>query len=400
MFTRERDVCRACEPYLPSDLERRWIRAWISNWALFTFFGLLWLLRGDASPFVLIMGQAIFIGGVLVTAWHEAAHALTTRLLGGHAPAVYIGRGPPLARWRIGKSEVIVGRYVFLGGLAHHVWIGRLARWKLIALVAAGPLANLAAAAALFWAVAMVSEEHEILAALLAGFGLGHLFAGLFNLWPMRGEAGEFPSDGLQIWLLLTQRREAGDPYAELSVDAQNLSHLGRFPEAVEAAERAWALRPADPLPPSLLLHALGHAEGPDAALAYYKARRDAFAAAEAAEGSAYLLVNIADAALRARDGQDLALAADYAARALAAAPDAPPMLGTQGLLLIAQGEREAGEALLLQALRMSGSREDRAQFAALLAEAAERAGDAAMAEAYGDIARRHRPLSTGSARA
>lgn len=400
MFTRERDVCRACEPYSPSDVERRWVRIWISNWILFTICGVLWLIQDDASPFVLIMGQALFLGGILVTAWHEAAHALTTRLLGGHAPAIYIGRGPPLARWRIGTSEVIIGRYVFLGGLAHNVWIGQPERWKVITLIASAPLANLGAAILLFWGVSLLTDDHEALAAALAGHGLGHLVAGFVNLWPSRAADGEPDSDGRQIWRLLTERRAAHEPYLELCTDAHKLSDLGRFREAVEAAERAWTLKPDRATAPALLLHALGQAEGPDAAVACYNARREAFAVAEAAEDSAYLLVNIADAALRARAGCDLALAEHYAGRALQAVPDAPPMLGTQGLLLIARGQRAAGEVLLLQALRGSSSREDRAQFAALLAEAAERAGDVAVAEAFSDIARRHRPPSSGSARA
>src|SRR5215218_6595016 len=70
MFTRERDVCRACEPYLPDAAERIWVRTWLGRWLLATVFGLLWMVRSNpGDAFVLVMIQAVFVGGILIIAW-------------------------------------------------------------------------------------------------------------------------------------------------------------------------------------------------------------------------------------------------------------------------------------------------------------------------------------------
>jgi len=389
MFTRKRAVCLACEPFTPTPIERLWVRGWLVNWALLTLVGVGFLLSSsDLAPFVLVMAQAVVVGGLLVTAWHEMAHAAVARALGAHVIEIQLGRGPPVARWRVGSCQMTVGRYAFLGGQTGFLWLGRTSRWRTLAIVAAGAAANLAAAAFFFWAAEVTEELSELLAAAFGGFGLAHLFAFVFSVWPSRGSSDELPSDGWQIGNMLRQPWPAADPYWELCADAYSLATLRRFTEAAATAERAWPLAPDNPRAPGLLLHALAHAKGPDAALAYYRAHRDAFAPAEEADEEGFLLVNVADIALRARPGQDLELAADYAERALAARPDAAPMLGTQGMLLVERGQPDEGEDLLLRALRATDSREDRAQFASLLAGVAVQRGDVAGAEAYGDVAR------------
>jgi len=402
MLPRLRWVCGACKGYEPADADRKLLRGWIANYLLLTLIG-LWILaaNGPGGGYLLIMQQAATLSGVAGIWLHEIGHALAAGAVGMKVWKLRVGRGPPKAAWRLGDVIVEIGRYPFLGGLAYFDQLERASRWRSAVAVAGGPAMNLLLAITVFGvAAAMLTpgSDQDWVGAGLAGLGLGQLLQFAINIWPSKSVDGHPDSDGRQLWTLLTARRSERDPYLEACFDSRILNNLGRFREARAVLERAWALRPQEPLALNLLLHVISADDGPDACLDFVRRHRAALDAVVAGdfESLPFMQVNIADAALRANP-PDLDLAETFTDLACEAVPDSPAMLGTRGLLLARRGDPEAGRALLLQAVREPNEPGDQAQFCDLIAQLAQAAGNATEARAFDDIARRARRLSTGS---
>lgn len=85
--------------------------------------------------------QAASVVGATVLV-HEVAHAVAARRAGGVVREVGIGFGPPLARRRVGETDVTL-RPVPLGGFAA-IDIERLPPGRRVPVLLAGPLANVA----------------------------------------------------------------------------------------------------------------------------------------------------------------------------------------------------------------------------------------------------------------
>ncbi|MBP7147587.1 MAG: site-2 protease family protein, partial [Acidobacteria bacterium] len=132
---------------------------------------------------------------VVAALLHELGHWAAARLAGAPVPRVVIGTGPRLVAFRWAGTLWDVHRYPVAGQARAALVAPRLARTKLVAIVAAGPLANAA-----------------LLALCAAGGGATWLVAGAWanalhlglSLFPWRCRSPQGPvlSDGLQIALL------------------------------------------------------------------------------------------------------------------------------------------------------------------------------------------------------
>ena len=153
------------------------------------------------SPLGLCLG--LLGGGVtffLAMATHEAGHAVAGRWVGW--PPVFVHVGPvALARAGSGWRARFDRRLPWLRGRVETA-PGPHARWRLLALVAAGPAANLAAAAL---AMPLLLLSPSPVVKCWAGLFAAHsLFLGAVSLLPVR-ERG-YASDGLQLWSVATGR--------------------------------------------------------------------------------------------------------------------------------------------------------------------------------------------------
>lgn len=120
---------------------------------------------------------------------HETTHALVARAFGFTVNEVRFFGGREIGRIK-GKGKrpaISFGWLVYQGW--NHVDLDQPGRWRQIAVIAAGPLANL------LLALFMLSNAYP-----LPTFGFVNLLVGAVNLVPFRG------SDGYYIWKALRNR--------------------------------------------------------------------------------------------------------------------------------------------------------------------------------------------------
>jgi regulator of sigma E protease len=159
----------------------------------------------DASTFQIVV--AVLALGALI-AWHEAGHYLAARLLGMRVLRYVIGFGPRVFTFKRGEIEygisaLPLGGYVQIFGMTPYEdgafgdarsYINR-PRWQRFLVIGAGPFANYALAAFLFFTFAMVFPQgpvvvvdvHAESAAAKAGIAKGDVL--------YRGDGREFASD-------------------------------------------------------------------------------------------------------------------------------------------------------------------------------------------------------------
>jgi tetratricopeptide (TPR) repeat protein len=179
---------------------------------------------------------AVLAGSIaLHVAAHEAAHALVALALGMGVPQVQLGEGPVLLRLRLGRTTVELRG--FHSGATHIEPSGPgLLRVRLALVTAAGPLANLALAAAAYWLFDPSSRAAASFAWNVSAVGL---FVGLVNLVPLKVRSGQgiVRSDGGALLALLLANRSASDQILAASrLQAAHRQHLagGVVPAADE----------------------------------------------------------------------------------------------------------------------------------------------------------------------
>jgi hypothetical protein len=190
------------------------------------------------------------IGLPATVAVHEAGHLLACLALRVRVHDIQLGNGkPPRLRFTVGGVEVSLGAPYT--GRVLHATAPSAGRGALIS--AAGPLANLIAAAALFSA-----GQRGNLAAAAAQFAVGHVGnvgviglallmtrTGVQNLLPYRTRAGRF-SDGARLLAL------AGGPFARAlrPRDASGWLPLAGTAAALHAEYKEMLRHPGSPLAP------------------------------------------------------------------------------------------------------------------------------------------------------
>jgi hypothetical protein len=394
LLGRSKTVCEGCDPYKPSHAERRIFRSVIVL-QCYALLAIAWSSIGwvaDALS-MFLMAEAALLSSLFRIGVHEAGHALAARAMGARVLRVTIGRGPARRTVRLGNTLIDLRSYVFMGGATHFAWLGGSARrWRSILVVIAGPAANGVLAALAFWAASACGPgwPADFLRPTLAGFGLAQAATAIFNLLPFTSRFDGLPSDGRQLFTLLSARIPKVDVATQALLRGQTCLAEQQFNEAAEAFWDAARLKPDATYAFAMVMHCLARAKGDDAAMAFFQAHRPAF---EASMGTVdeihratipYLQVNIAWPALKT----DLSLANAYSQAALDALPEVSAMLGTRGAYLVATGEVSAGRELLLQAIRASAEGSDRAEFANVLAQADRASGNTASAEAFQDLGR------------
>ena len=389
-------ACAACLPYIPTRRERRSVRAAFATpiiCAIPLIARSFLDQRTDIYLLSLLLG--LTLSYPLRIAIHEFGHALAAWLAGLKVNSISVGTGPPLLFARCQGVRIEVRRYLCAGGLTRfRSRTGRRIRWRSAIAILGGPVSNLVTGALGLAFCALLDDDQittVIAVGALAGFALGNLFTGVFNLISMkRGDAESVGSDGRQlIGLLRSPTQQSGEE--PLVPTGAQVTLERDFSAAGEEALRGLK---ADPLDMSLLsyaLHCVSRAEGDQTAMDCFDRHRDILARAEAAAperpavsaGLPWVYTNVAWSALKSGAAERMAQAEDYSERALAALPENPESQGTRGAVRIAQGDVVCGMPLLLGAARHISDPIDKADFCTYLAEGERRAGDSSKAAAF-----------------
>jgi hypothetical protein len=244
---------------------------------------------------------------------------------------------------------------------------------------AAGSAANLAAAAVAA-ACGFALADMEGLAApfgpsILAGLVVANLLMAFNALWPQQG--ADYPTDGAQILALFRPTPPTPfDDRLSLLAAAQRLQLAGRFGEAAALIVDQLDRWPNDPCLLGMVIHYTSRAAGDRAAMARYRAVVAGtpsgpprfFPDCEASVG--WLAANIAWSSLKAGEDADLEQVDEELQLALSHLPDAPEVKATLGALFVTRGDPDAGEPLLIDAMRKIEDPVDRADFAGYIARA------------------------------
>lgn len=313
---------------------------------------------------------------------HESGHALGALLVRSVPVTVEIGRGPVLLRIRLPGLLWIQRSWPWRGSTRAVPAGERPLRIRSRLVELAGPLANLAVAAA---AVPWMEGPLSLDPGLAGGFRplrmwvFAHLLMALGALVPY--STGGEPSDGWRLLRLPWLGRAPAGEIRGLQVYAAAVHHVAA--RRWEDLERAVSPVPGDVPEASRPLFGLY------AALARSRLgrREEARAAADAvvAADPAPLIRWAAEEILGVLDLLDgrLERADARTAEVLRHLPWDPSVLGARGVVLALRDRPDEAASLLREAAGAADDRDDRAWAAAGLAIAAARSGDAVAAARY-----------------
>lgn len=317
-----------------------------------------WLLVGAISPGMTVAGAALVL--LLISAAvavhvvvHEAAHALAGVAVGLGVPEVQLGGGSSLLRLRVGSTVVKVGGF-HAGATRLEPRSSRLVRTRLAVTSAAGPLSNLALAAAVHWLVDPPAGLAAAFARDLVGAGV---ILGVLNLAPLTVSVagGRVSSDGAAVLALLRRGRDTGDQLVAAGrLHAAHRQHLAG--ETLATGPEAMPTGRADPV--------VWGMEGTrriltgeyDEAVALL---REALAMPQADDTRALTANNLAWALLLARPAGWLEEADHASADAISLEPGMAETMGTRGCVLVHRGEFDEARPLLQGAVQAEAARKD-----------------------------------------
>ena len=406
VFGFRRSVCDGCRPYKPTRGQRASLFAlfWFPFYWVFPFSGAFG--TGSAN---LELGTPMFfaiaftVGALtlpLQTAIHEAGHALAAKARRRFVLSVEIGAGPTIARWRLGPTRILVGRYFFYGGLTRFCGINdQKDFWGDLLILSAGVLANFAVGIPLILIAPLFNDLFggwgRVLSATCIGFGGAQILIAAINLLPFKGRTTPDHPNGLMSDGLAIVRRLR--PQSKTHIDARvarvlTLDRMGRYGDAAELAlnappdspYRAWFWTQA--------LHELAHGGNAPLALATYRALADRIEALPQPnslpdkEARAGLYANVVwiIASARAADLDDIG--ERYSSMAIKARPKWPATRAARGAWLATHGKPLAGAKLMTRALRGLESPRERADLAGFLARTWAALNDVERAKGFSDL--------------
>lgn len=217
----------------------------IASWALDRRLVALFPPEGLSAPDVVLLA----LGGVMVV-WfillvHELGHVVGGLLAGFQFHLLIAG----ILRVERGPSGLALGwngNWAYMGGLAALVPPSdRAIRKRMLALVAAGPLASLfVGGTALLLATVLPAETGpaSVLRALTGLFGVSSLLIGVITLIP--GKTSGFLTDGARLLQLLRHTPESRRDLALLALSARSMA--GQRPSTWSADLLGDALVPRD----------------------------------------------------------------------------------------------------------------------------------------------------------
>lgn len=307
------------------------------------------LRKTDVALILVLLAGAI----ALHVAAHEAAHALVALAVGMGVPQVQLGEGPVLLRLRLGRTTVELRG--FHSGATHIEPSGAgLLRVRLALVTAAGPLANLALAAAAYWLFDPSSRAGESFAWNVSAVGV---FVGLVNLAPMKLRSGQgiVQSDGWALLALLRANRDTSNQILAASrLQAAHRQYLagGVVPAATDE-------RPVDSADPVTLglegTRRILTREYDDAVVLL----REAVSLPQKDHPRALSLNNLAWALLLSQPDGWLDEADRASADSIAITPWLESLMGTRGCILVHLGELPEARELLRRAVQADAAPHD-----------------------------------------
>jgi len=334
-----------------------------------TFIGLMGF--GGAFWFAVNMSVATAMMPIAV-AVHELGHALVGRAVGLRIFVMNLGQGLPLARFEVGRTRVVIGRFPLHGFVKMAPPGGDNQRLRMAMAILAGPLSHLIwiAPCALLLPSHFLSTDGWMAInqgfAPLHGFVLFNLFALLRNILPIGANDG-----GLLLGLLLAPRDLDVSEHFDI---AEAMDHLerGEHAAALTLIDVAIARLPEESaLVVNRALALLG-LDRLDEALEVWETQF----AKEDHPSRILLANNIAwTLAMRGRS-EDMERADELSALVLRARPEWGNALGTRGAYRIASGDHETGERVVKRALATQGDPQNRADLLAWLVISRNAQGD------------------------
>jgi hypothetical protein len=302
----------------------------------------------DVAVIFLLVSGALALHVVM----HEAAHTLVALAVGMGVPQVRLGEGPLLVRLRLGRTTVELRG--FHAGATHLEPSGqRLLRVRLALVTAAGPLANLALAAAAFWLVDPPSGAAETFTSSVAAIGL---FLGLLNLAPLKLPSGQgiLQSDGWSLLALLRADRDTSNQI--LATSRLQAAHRQHLAGGAPATSDDRPVDCADPVTLGLEGTRRILTREYDDAVALL---REAASLPQKDHPRALSLNNLAWALLLAQPDGWLDEADRASADSIAIKPWMEAMMSTRGCVLVHRGELTEARDLLRRAVQPDAARHD-----------------------------------------
>jgi hypothetical protein len=319
---------------------------------------------------------------------HEFGHALAAWSVNLEPIVIVVGGGPSLLRREIAGVALDLG---WLPGGGRTMIVSRegqqVLKWRLLACYAGGPVVSIGLLLGgmvlfpLHWDAFRTGSDAWIMpgAAVVLANGL-IVFTSIVPL-PRASDVSSVSNDLVQMLSLPWLKTTSMEAFARAAAGARfaRLCLLGKYQAAFEEAHQRLAADPGNWTVriqlADMLIFAGRYAE---AEVQYGALLEEPALSREGIPPLAAALVanNYAWAIFMLNDPMRLKAADRASAKALAAAPDHPNVLGTRGAILVELGEVVAGQRLLTRSLRLHRERFSRASALACLAFASARQGD------------------------
>jgi hypothetical protein len=344
-------------------------------WATFVFWmgfaGAFWLAINLCAA-TLLMPIAVLV--------HELGHALVGRLMGLRVFVINLGQGPPLCRFEVTETRVIIGRFPIHGYVRMVPEGGPNQRLRVGAAILAGPITHLLwiAAITLLWPTSFGSLEgwqaFNTQFAPLHGFVFFNILVFLRNLVPLGTNDG-----ALLVHLILARQLHLSDAF-DIALALDRLDRNDNE-AALRLLDQAIAAHPEED---SLRLNrgtALLRLDRLDEALALWEPMYVDPSCPSARRLG--LANNMAMALIFRGSTSDLDRANTLSSEALDAIPRDDGFLSTRGAYRIATGEHVVGERLVRRALKTLTDPIQRSECFAWLALSARASGKTRAAQRY-----------------
>ncbi|MDB5430690.1 MAG: hypothetical protein JWP35_1806 [Caulobacter sp.] len=397
---RTQPVCLACAPPPPS-LEKGMGRSLAMTLVLLAFGSAAWASdHPDGWNMLAALVLGLALGRPLTVLTHELGHAAVGRLVGARIDRIVLGATPVILSFRTGLTTWTIGLDVLFGGggAVYRYFLDRTtpARWRVMAVTLGGGLANIIAGALVLAAAqepAGRPPTHPLLDIVLTGMALSQLGTAAINLWPFSRKPNTEKTslhDGVSLVRTLRHGVDAkAERLAAIALHTQALTRSGQVGEAAAYNHAAWLVDPDNGDLCAAWLHYLALASGHAAVVEAAEALKLTDPGdPRYGDGSfAYVAANIAWSALSIGTRETVAMAKALSAAGYAARPSAAAVAGTQGALMVEQGEAPKGAALLRESVRFIEDLKEKGGLLRWLERAEAAMGDIPMAVEYGRMA-------------
>ncbi len=392
-------VCLACAPPPPS-LQKGMGRSLAMTLVLLALGSAAWASdHPDGMNMLAALVLGLAVGRPLTVLTHELGHAAAGRLVGAKIERIVLGATPVILGFRTGLTTWTIGLDVLFGagGAVYRYFPDRTpARWRVMAVTFGGGLANIIAGALMLAAAqepAGRPPHHLLLDIVLTGMALGQLGVAAVNLWPFSRKRNADKTslhDGASLVRTLRHGVDAeAERLAAITLHTQALARSGQVGEAAAYNHAAWLADPDNGDLCAAWLHYLALASGHAAVVEAAKALKltDPDDPRYGDVRFAYVAANIAWSALSIGTRETVAMAKSLSAAGYAARPSAAAVAGTQGALMVEQGEAPKGAALLRESVRFIEDMKEKGGLLRWLERAEAAMGDIPMAVEYGRMA-------------